>query len=83
MLRCREAAALVSEAQAHPLPFRRRLALKVHLMMCRACRRFAKQVAFLHRAALRLRKEDPPEHLPPLSPEAARAMALRIREANT
>lgn len=44
---CREASRLVSEAQDRRLRRRERLALRLHTMMCGACRAYARQLAWL------------------------------------
>ncbi len=48
---CREAARLQSEALDHKLPFRKRLGLRIHLILCKWCCRYGKQVRFLRDAA--------------------------------
>ena len=67
MLRCREISKLVSESMERDLPFRRRLEVRMHLMMCRFCWGFARQVRLLRRGA-----RENPERLGPdeSSPEA-------------
>jgi hypothetical protein len=45
---CKRIAKLLSEQQDHPLPFSRRLAIKVHLSWCVFCRRLARQIEFIH-----------------------------------
>ena len=59
MLSCKEVTALASAYVDEDLPFRRRLALKMHLAMCGHCRRFVHQFRRL-RAALagRVRQAD-------------------------
>lgn len=47
MLSCREATRLLSAAQEHRLPLGRRLSLRLHLMMCRACRNFGQHLHVL------------------------------------
>ena len=64
---CRRAVRLQSEALDHPLTFRERLGLRFHLLICKWCRRYGKQIAFLRTAA---RHEEPdldsvPQRLPP------------------
>ena len=44
---CRAAARLASEAQDHVLPMSQRLALRMHTMMCAACRAYEHQVMFI------------------------------------
>ena len=51
MLRCREISKLVSESMDRDLPFRRRLEVRMHLMMCRLCSGFARQMRLLRRGA--------------------------------
>ena len=48
MLNCRDASRLTSEDLDHPLSWSKRLALKLHLSMCRYCKRYARQLSFLH-----------------------------------
>lgn len=44
---CREAARLASEAQDHPLAMRQRMTLRMHTMMCAACRTYERQILFI------------------------------------
>lgn len=55
MINCKEASELLSRAQDAPLGLRQRLALRLHLLMCAACTRFAKQMDFLREAMQRYR----------------------------
>lgn len=55
MIRCKAVATLLSTDQLERQPVWRRLAVRFHLMMCRHCRRFARQMALLKRAAVDLR----------------------------
>jgi hypothetical protein len=48
---CRDASRLQSEALDHPLPPVRRLGLWLHLLICKWCRRYGRQVRFLQHAA--------------------------------
>ena len=50
-LSCREAARLQSEALDTKLCFSKRLGLRLHLLICKWCRRYGKQIRFLHEAA--------------------------------
>lgn len=54
MIRCKEVATLLSTDQLASQPVWRRVAVRVHLMMCRHCRRFARQMALLTQAAASL-----------------------------
>lgn len=61
MLMCREATALMSLKQDKPLSLRQKTALRVHLMLCRDCRRCDRQFDLLHHIA---------DHHPASSPPA-------------
>ncbi len=53
MLSCKEVSLLLSRACDERLPWRVRLAVRVHLYYCRGCRRFAKHLQFLRVSARR------------------------------
>lgn len=44
MLSCEQAAELVSQSLDRKLPWRTRLALRLHLMMCFVCSRYKRQI---------------------------------------
>ncbi len=48
---CKQATRLQSEAMDRQLPFLHRLGLRVHLLLCKWCRRYGKQLSFLRGAA--------------------------------
>ncbi len=50
MVTCREATRLLSQMQDVPLTGGERLRLRLHLAVCNACSRFARQLKFLRRA---------------------------------
>lgn len=50
MLSCQEASRLLSDRLDRPLPPRERLALRLHLAMCRGCSRAAEQLQFIRKA---------------------------------
>jgi predicted anti-sigma-YlaC factor YlaD len=50
MLSCEEVTRLVSESLDRELSFRQRVSTKIHLMMCRLCSRYSKQLAGLREA---------------------------------
>jgi predicted anti-sigma-YlaC factor YlaD len=51
---CKEASRLVSQSQDRQLSLGEQVALRVHLAICRGCRAFSAQLAFLRRAVRRL-----------------------------
>ena len=74
---CREASRLQSEALDRPLTFFQRLGLWFHLLICRWCRRYGKQIAFLRSTAHKCGEEE--KHLPAQTlPEDAKE---RMKEA--
>ena len=57
MMTCKEVSTLVSTERVNEAPPPRRMAVWLHLMMCRHCRRFRRQLLRLGRAA-RLNADD-------------------------
>jgi hypothetical protein len=55
MLSCKEATRLLSQAQDRPLSLGERVKLRLHLLVCTACTRFARQLAFMRTALSRYR----------------------------
>lgn len=51
MLSCEEATRLMSDALDRPLAVKERLSLNVHLVMCKGCRNFGRQVQGLRQVA--------------------------------
>jgi len=67
---CREAVRLQSEAMDHSLTFTQRVGLRIHLLLCKWCRRYGNQIRFL-RAASRQVPEKPSDPASAgMSPEA-------------
>ena len=50
MLNCKQAAALMSQGMDKELGMMQKMSLRFHLMMCRGCRNFSKQMEFLRRS---------------------------------
>jgi hypothetical protein len=48
---CQQAARFQSEAMDKKLSFVKRVGLRLHLLICDLCRRYGKQIRFLHGAA--------------------------------
>jgi hypothetical protein len=44
MLTCKQASQFISTSLDRPLSFRERFALKLHLLLCKYCKRFSQQV---------------------------------------
>jgi hypothetical protein len=49
MLMCKEATRLISDGLDRRLPFRQRMSLRLHVMMCGACTAYKRQVEAIHR----------------------------------
>jgi hypothetical protein len=82
MISCEEASRLISESFDRTLPFRLRLALRVHLFFCRACRRFRRQLFFVQRAVQELHVDiDRAGSLPSLSHQTRQRMKQALRLA--
>jgi hypothetical protein len=78
MLTCKQASALVSQSLDRRLPWRQRAALRLHLLLCDACRRFKRQAEFLH-AAVR----SGGARLMALSPAARERIRFALRKNDT
>lgn len=52
---CREVTRLVLQAEEQALSWHERLAVRLHMVVCKACPRFAAQVALMRRASARWR----------------------------
>ena len=70
---CEEVTQLVSESMDRKLPLGKRLAMHVHFMGCRFCRRFRRQLLLIRKAGQQYKnsvgeEQDQSEHS--LSPEA-------------
>jgi hypothetical protein len=72
---CKAATRLQSEALDHKLPLRQRFGLRVHLMLCKWCRRYGKQIAFLRDAA----HEHPDELAEPVPQKLSNEARERIK----
>jgi hypothetical protein len=77
---CRDASRLQSEALDCELSVSKRLGLSLHLLVCKWCRRYGKQIRFLRNAA-----HEHPEHLTEavpqrLSEEARERIKRRLRD---
>lgn len=51
MLDCKHNTELLSQGQDRQLTLRERMTMRLHLMMCKGCRNFEKQLAIIRKAA--------------------------------
>ncbi|MDA3920089.1 MAG: hypothetical protein PF501_05345 [Salinisphaera sp.] len=70
---CREVAALLSREQDDTAPTPRSLSLRLHLLMCRHCRRYERQLTWLRRSFIRVRAN-------PVAPKLPAHTRARIRK---
>jgi hypothetical protein len=76
---CRQATRLQSEAMDRPLPLRQRIGLQIHLVLCRWCRRYGKQIGFLRSIAHEREKHQDTLPSQPLRSEAKERMKERLK----
>ena len=76
---CRQVSRLQSDVLDQPLSLPKRFGLRLHLLICKWCRRYGKQIRFLHQAV-----HEHPDELSQatprtLSPEARERLKTTIR----
>jgi len=83
MFSCRAAAILISESLDHPLSWTQRFSLRFHLVICRVCRRYRRQVVGLNILAQRYLTQSAPVPFADdaLSPKEKDRLILRLRQA--
>lgn len=59
MLNCKETTRLLSAAQDRPLGRGERIALKLHLLMCKGCTNYRRQMDFLRTACTQVKAQHP------------------------
>lgn len=74
---CREIAAQLSREQDAAEPTPHRLSLRLHLMMCRHCRRYERQLVWLRQSLTRARADNTP---PRLSASAQKRIHKRLQD---
>ena len=55
---CRDTTPLLSELQDGPVPFIKRIRIKIHLALCEVCRYYKRQLEALSAIAAKLGEED-------------------------
>lgn len=79
MLSCKEVSSRVSESLDRKLSLWDRFGVKLHLLMCNACRRMARQMALLRDASLSAATEHPEQGA--LPKEAGARILKRLQNA--
>ena len=73
MLTCKEVSRSIASDELSTAGWRQRLATRLHLLMCRHCRRYARQIDQIGQAAKEIFSDQPPE---PESRERLRSSIL-------
>jgi hypothetical protein len=76
---CKQAARLQSEAMDRRLSFSEKTGLRLHLLLCKWCRRYGEHLKFLRSAARQCEEHQGHQASEGLSPEARRRIEQRIR----
>jgi hypothetical protein len=77
---CREAVRTQSEMLDHPLPVGKRMGLWLHLLVCRWCRRYGKQIHLLHEHARENEETLTAASPQKLSTEARQRITQKLKE---
>ena len=81
MLSCKQTAQLVSMSYDKRLSWRERLAVRLHLLVCDACRNFTRQMRFLREATRRFAHEQPEtDQRVRLSPAALERISRALKQ---
>jgi len=80
MASCKEVSRLISEGLDRPLPFGQRLAVRLHLAICKLCSRYQRQLRFLQQATQQLPEHGEESSPHALSIEARRRIRRRLDE---
>jgi hypothetical protein len=78
---CKTAARLQSEALDHKLTWRQQFGLRIHLVLCKWCSRYGKQIAFIHES-LHSRPDEMAQSVPQkISDEARERISKHLHSA--
>ena len=82
MLSCKEATRLVSEQLDRKLPFWKRVSLRMHVVLCRGCSRYRRQITTLDRVvADHYRFDEPAETSERLPDNALQRIKSSLRSS--
>lgn len=80
MRSCKEVSRLASDRMDRELTLRERMAFRLHVLMCRNCLRYARQLAVLRQASDKLRLARRSPDADRLSEEARERIAKRLEQ---
>ena len=78
---CKEATRLQSQAMERSLSVSERVGLKIHLFLCKWCRRYGAQIRFLRSAAHQCEEHEKGVVPQKLSPEARERILRKVKSA--
>ena len=81
MISCEEAARLISRSCDSKLPFREWISLRLHLLMCRVCPRFLRQMRILKGTAVHQARRREADESEGLSPEAKERIQTKLKKS--
>lgn len=81
MLNCKQTSHLLSQSLDRKLSRRERFAIRLHLMMCRYCRRFEKQIIALRKGFKQLTQQIESDQNVKMAPEAKARIADAIKSS--
>ena len=76
---CKQASRLQSESMDRPLTFFENFGLRIHLLLCKWCRRYGKQLKFLQNAAHQCEEHIEATPAQKLSPEARERIKQKLQ----
>ncbi len=76
---CKEASRLQSQALDRKLSLMQRIGLRLHLLLCKWCRRYGKQIGFLHDATREHPEQFSESHAQTFSLDARERIKQRLR----
>ena len=80
MLSCKDVTRLISESMDHSLPLGKRVGVRLHLLVCKFCSRYERQLLLIRETVRRLAATERCVRAPPGEPLSEEAKE-RIRKA--
>jgi hypothetical protein len=78
MFNCKQASELVSQSLDRPLTITERMSVRIHLLICKACARFGRQLAIMQVTIKKFIADTEQNAELNLSPDAKERMAVAI-----
>ena len=75
MLNCKQIIELTSQKMETQLPLLSRLEMKIHLLLCKTCRRYGRQLSVIQKALTTMDNKSSTEHL---STEAKQRISRKL-----